>query len=326
MNGGLFMWKRLLCGCVAVICVASFTACGKDTMQQISDESESIEQTSASASLGYRETVLYYATDDGFMVPVMKMIPWEEGIGKAALRCLVNTPENRLAAAKMGLAATIPEGLEFSLRIGDNAEAAVDLSEMPDLGSREKEAAMITSIVNTLTEFPTIDTVSFTVNGKKTDSLPCGTGIRGAFSNISLNAEGAVETSAGGEAVSMTLFFPNQGATLNVPVTRYGAGEANIESAITALIEGPGNSGLRNCFPEGTSLLYADLFDGSATVNLSAEFLSARYTEGLAEAAYRTMFLTANAIEPIYELNILVEGKPFEFDEQLHAPVWANEF
>ncbi len=285
-----------------------------------------IEQTAASANLGFRETTLYFATDAGLMVPVMKMIPWEEGIGKAALRCLEDTDENRMAFSKLGLAATIPEGAEYSLRIGSDADATVDFMKLPDLGSAAKESAMVTSIVNTLTEFPTIDTVSFTVNGKPIHALPFGMEIRESFSKISLNTEGTVETSAGENAAPMTLFFPNLSATLNVPVTRYAPDGNTFESAVAALVAGPENSNLLCCFPEGTTLLYADLFDGSATVNLSAEFLQSQYTEGLAEAAYNTIFLTAETFEPIYELHVLVEGKPYPFAAEPDAPVWANEF
>ena len=63
-----------------------------------------------------------------------------------------------------------------------------------------------------------------------------------------------------------------------------------------------------------------------ATVNVSAEFLSAQYTEGLDAAAYTTMYLTASALEPIYELNILVEGEPYEFNAAVSAPLYVNEF
>jgi len=311
---------------MAAIWMLASAACGENKAERQPEETPEAEQTAASTSLGYRQTILYYATDDGFMVPVMKMIPWEEGIGKAALRCLEDTDENRAEAARMGLVTPIPEGTVYSLRINDAAAATVDLCGLGDLGSAEKEQAMIVAIVNTLTEFPTIDTVSFTVDGKSVSELPNGTKLKGEFARFRLNAEGETETAAADGDSAMTLYFPNLAATLNIPVVRYGNGGNNFESAVSELIEGPEDGALRCCFPEGTALLYADLFDGSATVNLSAEFLGAQYTEGLAEAAYNTLFLTANAIEPIYELNILVEGKPYEFVSEVSAPLYANEF
>ena len=38
---------------------------------------------------GFRNTIMYYLSDEGFIVPVMRKIPWEEGIGKATLGYLI---------------------------------------------------------------------------------------------------------------------------------------------------------------------------------------------------------------------------------------------
>jgi germination protein M len=61
------------------------------------------EHPEDTALAGLRQTTLYYQSDDGMIVPVMKLLPWEEGIGRAALNQLVDTDENRLAATAMGL-------------------------------------------------------------------------------------------------------------------------------------------------------------------------------------------------------------------------------
>lgn len=64
------------------------------------------------------------------------MIPWEEGIGKAALGYLMDTDANRASAALMGLKTVIPEGTELSLRIDSEGEATLDfpaLRHMPQL-------------------------------------------------------------------------------------------------------------------------------------------------------------------------------------------------
>ena len=68
------------------------------------------------------------------------------------------------------------------------------------------------------------------------------------------------------------------------------------------------------------------IHQAAATVNLSGEFLSAQSPEGMAETAFDTLFLTANAIEDISELNVLVEGKECELTRECTAPVYANTF
>lgn len=326
------MRKRLLCGLAAIALLVALTGCKQEAAEEPSPtsglgvDSENLEHGANSSEEGYRRTVLYYATDDGFIVPVMKMIPWEEGIGKAALGYLQDTDANRASAALMGLQTVIPAGTEFSLRIGNDGEATLDLSGFTAHETAQEERAMVTAIVNTLAEFSSIDSVRITLDGKKVSELPNGTNIKQAMAPFALNAEdGEISASTEG-ASALTLYFPNQSASLNVPVTRYTEEGATIETAMRALIEGPESDSLRCCFPDGTQLISADLFDGVATVDVSAEFLSAQYIEGLDEAAYTTMYLTANALQPVYELNLLVEGEPYVFSASVSAPMYVNEF
>ncbi len=305
--------------------LACFAACAKDA-QVPEDPAEETMNDGAGGYTGYRQTILYYLSDDGFVVPVMRNIPWEEGIGKAALGYLVNTPDNRASTGAMGLNALIPEGTSYTLRIGDDGVATVDLIGLSALESAAAEEAMVASIVNTLVEFTRIDKVSITLNGKKVEKLPNGTKLSEAMAPFSLNAEdGEIDVSTEG-ASAVTLYFPNTAGSLNVPVTRYIEGAATVEGVIAELIEGPQSESLRACFPEGTALLSASVEAGVATVDLSGEFLGAQYTDGLLEAAYDTLFLTIQGVAEISRLEILVEGEPTELVAETSAPVFANEF
>ena len=87
------MFKRLLCGLTAIALLACAAGCRQEAVgDPLENEADgqNLEHSTSSGNEGYRRTVLYYATDDGFVVPVMKMIPWEEGIGKAALGYLMD--------------------------------------------------------------------------------------------------------------------------------------------------------------------------------------------------------------------------------------------
>ena len=145
----------IICGMVLTMC-----GCAKD----VATDAGMYDEPAGEA--GMRRTVLYYKDDDGFIVPVMKLIPWEEGIGRAAIGNLVDTAENRAEARSRGLNATIPDGVEYTLRIRDGV-ATIDISSLSAFADEASERAMVTSIVNSLAEFPTIDAVTITLNGEK---------------------------------------------------------------------------------------------------------------------------------------------------------------
>ena len=93
---------------------------------------EELEQP-VDSEAGFRRTVLYFQTDDGLMVPVMKLLPWEEGIGRAALNQLVDTEENQISATAMGLKNVVPQGVSFVLSISDDALATLNIIDLPKL-------------------------------------------------------------------------------------------------------------------------------------------------------------------------------------------------
>lgn len=315
------MGKRLWLFALACLLVVALAAgCAKGNKEA---EAAVFEED---PEAGYRRTVLYYASDDGYIVPVMKRIPWEEGIGKAALGYLVDNAANRAAAAPMGLNAVVPEGVSFTLRIGEEGAAVVNVTGLTKLADAEAEKAMVTGIVNTLTEFDSIHTVSFTLDGAKAKALPHGTDISGAFSALPLNAEDGEVAVSGGSAHAMTLYYPNTTASLNVPVTRYGEAEPTLTSALQALLEGPKSAGLA-AFPADTKLLSAYIADGVVAVDLSAEFKQVADTEGLCAALQTAIALTANEVEAVYGADIYVEGEEYALHTlQVSAPVYVNEF
>ena len=290
---------------------------------------EELEQP-VDSDAGFRRTVLYFQTDDGLMVPVMKLLPWEEGIGRAALNQLVDTEENHISAAAMGLKNVVPPGVTFVLSISDEAVATLNIQDLPKLESTEAEQALVAAVVNTLTEFPTIDQVQLKFDGKIKSKLSHGTPVKDVMRELPLNEE-PMPVSATGEDMPYTLklYFPNQSGSLHVPVTRPVAQEPDLEVAMRELVFGPVDSALRSCFPEGTQVLSASIMDDTATVNFSKEFAAISDTPELEELALTCMQLTAKEFGgSIASLQVQVEGKDYESGalETMAIPAYDNEY
>lgn len=296
---------------IAMLMITSLFGCAPDNMDEEGMDPE------ANLESGYRKTVLYYANEDGLVVPIMKQIPWEEGIGKAALSHLVSNYENDLSASKMGLYTVIPEGAEISLRIGDDGLATVTLSNMPSM-EEGKIKTMVTAIVNTLTEFSSINMVTIKSDGKN---------IVRETKRLVLNVEDTEIQVSSENAHKMTLYFPNASASLNIPVTRYVEEAPSFALAVQALIDGPQDESLRCCFPEGTELNAAEIEGNKAMVDLTTEFLNAADVDGLLNACYDTLCLTAGEFAVVYELELRVNGEVYDFNTvEVSVPLYVNEF
>ncbi len=305
--------KRGICFILVSIMAVCFISCKTVDSEKADDEGCNEDSNYDSA---YRRTVLYYATEDGMMVPVMKKIPWEEGIGKAALSYLQASYDNDISASKMGVFTVIPEGTNIELKIeGSNAE--VTLKNLPKQSEAEQKI-MITAIVNTLTEFASVETVSIVADGKK---------ILDETSKLVLNVEESDVAVSSGNAKRMTLYFPNEQASLNVPVTRYVEGSTDFESAVKELIKGPKHKNLLNCFPDGTVLNSASINENRAVVDVSSDFLAVSDVDGLINACYDCLYLTASEYAVVYDVEIRVDSKPYDLSSvSVFAPMYANEF
>lgn len=314
------MLKKMFCAVCALLCL-TLCACGtKDGNDStLTDIVEFAEPEGA----GFRNTVLYYSDVNGYIVPIMKQIPWEEGIGKAALNNLKASDENNQSAALMGLTAVVPAEAEFGLRIDDDMCATVDIRNLPELNDAAKERAMASAIVNTLLEFPTIQSVRFTVNGSEVSALSGGFRLDDEYESMSLNVESG-DLAVSGSAKPMKLYFANNMGSLNIPVTRYLENAATFYQAVKALVNGPQTDNLICCFPEGTQVLSAYVENGVATVDLSEAFRAAEYTEGLVQAAYETLYLTAQGFAEVSSVKLLIDGE--EYEASVELPLYANQF
>jgi spore germination protein GerM len=121
--------------------------------------------------VGTMESVAYFLIDDPSgdsnptLVPVSRVVPRTEGVGRAALEELLAGPTELEACC--GISTAIPEGtLLLGLDI-KNGLATVDLSkEYESGGGTFSMGARLAQVVYTLTRFPTVERVTFKLDGE----------------------------------------------------------------------------------------------------------------------------------------------------------------
>ncbi|HET9851647.1 MAG TPA: GerMN domain-containing protein [Candidatus Limnocylindrales bacterium] len=104
--------------------------------------------------------------DNAGLVPVLREIPKTQAVGAAAMRALLDGPNDDELGARPAMYTTVPEDTRFlGLRIDDGI-ATVNLSrEFERGGGSASVLGRLAQVVYTLTQFPTIHGVSFELDG-----------------------------------------------------------------------------------------------------------------------------------------------------------------
>jgi len=258
-----------------------------------------------------QSVVVYYQDGDGYLVPVTRQVEKTDGIAKATLSLMVASSPNDLAAARLGLKTTVPEGTQMELDIAEG-KARVDLSkEALSCLSAEQEILMVQSVAQTLCEFDSVEEVSFLFDGQKRSKLTYGTDVSGIFTGANLNLE-SVETMAGAGASTVQLYFPSASGRMLVPITRTVFSTADVTTAILELAKGPkADSGLEAPLPKNCGLLGVNMKNGVVTINFTKEFMEAVEGENGIQSL-RAILFTAAQFPGVKEVKIAVEGKEYQ--------------
>ena len=286
---------------------------------------EALSQHAPEGAERTMSTVVYYQDNYGYLVPVMCNVAQQDGIAKATLKMMVKSPENDMNAARLGLRTVIPENTTFDLDIHEGL-ARIDLSkealELPDAAA---ESNMVTAIVQTLTEFDSVERVEFLIGGQKMEKLTHGTDVSGAFERGEINLESAAPTAASGmEPVS--LYFPCESGSVVVPVTRMVYSNADVNTAVLELAKGPSTqSPLERALPAGCGLIDVKLEDGVAKVNFTREFARMVEDSDGGRLALKALVLTCTQFEGVDSVEVYVEGEKYDPGAgALSVPSFAN--
>lgn len=307
------MLKRYLAAVLAVaMLLLCFAACG----EKKEDVYKEIPAANVVPDPDMRQTVLYLEDDYGFIVPVMKEIKWVEGIGAATVSELKANPDVDAEMEYMGLNPILAADTELSLSIKDGA-ATIKLSKNAITAKDATgEMAKVIALVNTLAEFPTIDTVKIVQEGAD-GKLANGTDISKSFSPFDLNVMTTLSQEDLKNASKIILFFADESETAIVPVTKYIGGTADAYAAMNELVRGPGCHGLKNLFPEGTKLLNVDVDKaGVATIEFSKEFGNIKSEPEKEAKLIKCIVFTLKQFDNIDDVRILVNGTEYKSTAQ----------
>ena len=317
--------ERALIACSAALVLLLSVRSGRES-EPYEEPLEQIPQGEVSVistAQDMQQTVVYYEDGDGYLVPVQREVVRQDGIAKATLELMVCSARNDMDAARLGLSPVVPEGTTFDLDIS-GGHARVDLGkEVLSAVSSEQEENLRTAIVWALTEFDTVQDVSFLVGGQSLETLTYGTDISGTYTRTGLNIEDAVqETFAGASEIQM--YFPAQDGRLLVPVTRTVYSDDDIETAVFEFLRGPKtDSGLETPIPDSVQLLGVSVEGGEVTINFSSDFTKIAEQSDGGVQAMRALLMTCTRYPGIRKVRVLVDGQPYQLPVG-DVPTFAN--
>ncbi len=319
--------ERLMIGGAAAL-VLFLAARGAEVPMVEVPYSESAQEvtTSLASQTPTQQTTVYYKDGNGYLVPMTMEVPQQEGIARATLSLLSSSLANDVEAASLGLLTVAPAGTSYELDIS-GGRARVNLSaEALTAADAAQESAMVDAVVETLTSFDTVDSVEFLVAGQKRDALTHGTPVSGVFTGGKINLESVDASADMTGAETVTLYFPDEGGRLLVPVTRTVWGEADVETAVFELLKGPRqDSGLEPALPGDCALIGVTVKDGAAVINLSKEFEQVLSQSDGGKRALRAMMLTCTRYPGVSRVEIQVDGQPYSLDGLDTKPTFVNE-
>jgi germination protein M len=322
--------KFLLLTAAMLVLVILISGCGAGKDQTTDDTGDIPTINEDTEDVLVRETLVYYQDDAGYLVPVMRKIPWVEGIAKATLKVMMDTPEQQEDLMAMGLRALLPADAEIlGMSIKDGI-AKVDFNNaVLNCGDAVAESNMVQGVVATLAGFSTIEKVQFLFDGKVVETMPYGTYVKEPLGPEDINLEMTGDSDIQGARV--TVFFqsvsPSQYEYL-IPVTRITSSPvATLETAIEELLAGPREVTNMNIdIPQETKLLGIQMDEGVTYINFSKEFSALAKSEESEEMVFKTILMTTRQFPDVNEVKILVDGREYPGDISMEAPVFANEF
>lgn len=313
----------------------------KDAKQDAEKEKSSTNQENEDLM---RYTTFYYQDSEGLLIPITRKTPRIEGIGKASIRALIDTPVIREDIGRVGLYPVLPAGVEINGMTIRDGLAKIDFNKQIALGeysTKQQERNILDAIVYTLAEFHTIDRVQILIEGHKYDTLKFGCPIAEPLINEGINRLGdnmGEDGSTNGELVEV--YFTkliNNKYLYYVPVSRIIQNPtSDIEAymkTLKELIKGDvGDTHLKTYIPAQTTLNGIQVEGQTVILDFDDEILNATASNTSFDIMLNQILLCFKQFGKIRKVKITVNGKALELPEKyagktaLEVPVYVNQF
>jgi len=287
-------------------------------------EETKVEEARAARKMQLRMITVYFATSEGYMVPVTY-----------SFKAPVVKPE-RVAIEKLlegprsgSLVRTLPAGTRLKDCYISGDTALVDFSgNFCNFYDDKSCANGVKSLCLTLGTIPGVENVQILVDGKSIEE------IHGVYMGEMLRHSWVNYSGKGNSGYKYEVYFADSSATYMVPITYTSAEkEGLLLTAAKRLVAGPEGEGLCATIWPGTKVLGLQVKDGLASINLSKEAVG--YGGGsTAEGLFvKSLLLTLGQFEDIRKVQILIEGQKTELLPEgtligipLEPPAYANYF
>ncbi|AFS77405.1 spore germination protein GerM [Gottschalkia acidurici 9a] len=289
------------------------------------------EDIKVSMESNLRETIIYYENDKGYLVPVKREIPWEEGIGKSVLKNMIDSSAIREDIEKIGFKPIIPSGTKvLGMTVSETTGLCkVDFSsDILNYETKKQEANLVKAIVYTLTEFPNIKEVQIMIDGKEGSTLKHGTDISKPLKRENINLIETSEVNNDGGYSKILVYYKGTNdkkydhyVPITIPVS---APIVNPEMAVEKLFKKPSKelSGLYTDIPNGVEFKEAKVTDDTIYLSLDLKDKEALKEQDVVDKMTKNIGLTLNQFKDIKNIELLVEGKKL----QDTVPAFANEY
>ena len=294
-----------------------------EELDENGNEAEKKEDIEGNVQEVRKETIsvtVYYQDVDGYIVPVTRSVPKQEGVAKAAVNGLIDSTISREELEYYGLYPMLPQGTEI---LGINIKegiATVDLSTKVLNYQREiDERNIVASVVYTLTEFSTVDGVRIWINGYADEELKFGTSLKGILNrqNVLINAK-KVNAGEGVQKTDIYLFkAANEKYYYLIPVSMQTSGldEDELPTAIIEMLKGIHGEKLQSEIPPETQLRGSRVDETLLTLNFDDGITN--YGGGTAreDGIIKQILFSMKQIKGIKRVKILINGETASLPE-----------
>lgn len=334
------MTKNIILVFLTIMIIITTTGCSsvdkvKELMFKENPDIEFIrsdqDEIKASIETDLRETVVYYENEGGYLVPVKRDIAWEDGIGKAVLRSMVDSVATREEVAKIGFKPVIPKETKILGMTIDEASkiCKVDFSNhLLNYQSKGEEKNIVKSIVYTLTEFENIEEVKITIDGKETSELKHGTSIEKPLKREDINLIETSETLEEGGYSKILVYYRGtneENYDHYVPITiPVNSSDVSPEYVVKKLFEKTPEDleGLFTDIPNGVEFKNAKLENGTMILDLDLNDEEILEKQDVIDRMSKNIGLTLNQFDGIENIKLSAKGKVL----QDTVPAFANEY